>query len=236
VRNEKGIIRQPIRFQGQYHDEESGLYYNRFRFYDPLQGRYVTQDPIGLLGGLNSFIYPTNPVEWVDPLGLRKVPSPPKGVDSDDWACAHGDKLACQRIDAENDLRNASIKSRESATPSDGSYGDNRGRNIEGSIPTQSGNIEDTAVNAAFTLGTNGMSNAPGALVTAFTTAANGAVGIARIFEALAIKDYIEYNATEGNHSALEDKNSCGLQFPDWDKSKSLDKQYAALAKECMKR
>jgi RHS repeat-associated protein len=75
VRNEKGIIRQPIRFQGQYHDEETGLYYNRFRFYDPLQGRYITQDPIGLRGGLNNFAYTRNPVEWVDPLGLDDVPS-----------------------------------------------------------------------------------------------------------------------------------------------------------------
>jgi RHS repeat-associated protein len=72
VRNEKGIIRQPIRFQGQYHDEETGLYYNRFRFYDPLQGRYVTQDPIGLLGGVNGFAYPENPVEWIDPSGLNE--------------------------------------------------------------------------------------------------------------------------------------------------------------------
>jgi RHS repeat-associated protein len=71
VRNEQGIIRQPIRFQGQYHDEESGLYYNRWRFYDPLQGRYITQDPIGLRGGLNNFAYTRNPVEWVDPLGLE---------------------------------------------------------------------------------------------------------------------------------------------------------------------
>jgi RHS repeat-associated protein len=70
VRNEKGV-RQPIRFQGQYHDEETGLYYNRFRYYDPLQGRYITQDPIGLLGGMNNFIYPMNSVEWVDPLGLQ---------------------------------------------------------------------------------------------------------------------------------------------------------------------
>jgi RHS repeat-associated protein len=70
VRNEQGIIRQPIRFQGQYHDEETGLYYNRFRFYDPLQGRYVTQDPIGLLGELNAYVYPMSPAEEVDPLGL----------------------------------------------------------------------------------------------------------------------------------------------------------------------
>jgi RHS repeat-associated protein len=69
VRNEKGI-RQPIRFQGQYHDEETGLYYNRHRFYDPLQGRYVTQDPIGLRGGLNLHAYAPNPVGWIDPLGL----------------------------------------------------------------------------------------------------------------------------------------------------------------------
>ncbi len=38
--------------QGQQHDEESGLYYNRHRYYDPLQGRYITQDPMGLKGGM----------------------------------------------------------------------------------------------------------------------------------------------------------------------------------------
>ena len=69
VKNEQGI-RQPIRFQGQWLDEESGFYYNRFRYYDPAHGRYVTQDPIGLLGGVNISIYPTNPINGVDPLGL----------------------------------------------------------------------------------------------------------------------------------------------------------------------
>jgi RHS repeat-associated protein len=69
VKNEKGV-RQPIRFQGQWLDEESGFYYNRNRYYDPKQGRYITQDPIGLAGGVNNFIYPANPVGWVDPLGL----------------------------------------------------------------------------------------------------------------------------------------------------------------------
>ncbi|UHM92582.1 RHS repeat-associated core domain-containing protein [Rahnella victoriana] len=42
---------QPIRMQGQHYDEESGLHYNRHRYYDPTLGRYITQDPIGLLGG-----------------------------------------------------------------------------------------------------------------------------------------------------------------------------------------
>ncbi|MGS0468147.1 RHS repeat-associated core domain-containing protein [Cobetia marina] len=40
----------PLRFQGQYHDEETGLHYNRFRCYDPAAGRFTTQDPIGLMG------------------------------------------------------------------------------------------------------------------------------------------------------------------------------------------
>jgi RHS repeat-associated protein len=61
---------QPVRFQGQYYDNESGLHYNRFRYYDPDIGRFVSIDPIGLLGGANTFAYTSNPVSWVDPLGL----------------------------------------------------------------------------------------------------------------------------------------------------------------------
>ncbi|WDC03820.1 DUF6531 domain-containing protein [Escherichia albertii] len=61
---------QPYRLPGQQYDEESGLYYNRHRYYDPLQGRYIIQDPIGLKGGLNPYQYPLNPIEHIDPLGL----------------------------------------------------------------------------------------------------------------------------------------------------------------------
>ncbi|GGW47552.1 RHS repeat-associated core domain-containing protein [Vreelandella hamiltonii] len=70
TRNERGHTAQPIRFQGQWHDEESGLYYNRHRYYDPQQGRYISQDPIGLKGGMNLYGYVTNPTGMVDPLGL----------------------------------------------------------------------------------------------------------------------------------------------------------------------
>jgi RHS repeat-associated protein len=63
-------ITQNLRFQGQYFDAETGLHYNRFRYYDPTVGRFVSQDPIGLLGGFNGFAYAPNPVGWVDPLGL----------------------------------------------------------------------------------------------------------------------------------------------------------------------
>jgi RHS repeat-associated protein len=64
-------LHQPIRFQGQQFDEESGLHYNRHRYYDPKLGRYVTQDPIGLGGDVNSYEYVVqNPVNLADPEGL----------------------------------------------------------------------------------------------------------------------------------------------------------------------
>ena len=65
-------VEQNLRFQGQYFDAESGLHYNRFRYYDPQTGRFVHQDPIGLLGGLNAFRYAPNPFIWIDELGLQK--------------------------------------------------------------------------------------------------------------------------------------------------------------------
>ncbi|MGC9828787.1 RHS repeat protein, partial [Escherichia coli] len=66
-------LQQLIRLPGQQYDEESGLYYNRHRYYDPLQGRYITQDPIGLKGGWNFYQYPLNPVINVDPQGLVDI-------------------------------------------------------------------------------------------------------------------------------------------------------------------
>jgi len=61
-----------LRLQGQYHDEETGLYYNRHRYYDPDTGQFVGQDPIGLLGGINNYQYAPNSESWIDPLGLTK--------------------------------------------------------------------------------------------------------------------------------------------------------------------
>jgi RHS repeat-associated protein len=58
---------QNIRLQGQYLDTETGLHYNTFRYYDPDIGRFATQDPIGLLGGLNLYQYAPNPSLWIDP-------------------------------------------------------------------------------------------------------------------------------------------------------------------------
>ena len=61
---------QPIRFQGQSFDTETGLHYNRFRYFDPDMGMFTTRDPIGLDGGMNVFQYAPNPTGWIDPFGL----------------------------------------------------------------------------------------------------------------------------------------------------------------------
>jgi RHS repeat-associated protein len=63
-------IEQNIRLPGQYYDKESGLYYNRHRYYDPKIGGYINQDPIGLEGGINLSLYVQNPLSWIDPFGL----------------------------------------------------------------------------------------------------------------------------------------------------------------------
>ncbi|MFP8944609.1 putative T7SS-secreted protein [Streptomyces fenghuangensis] len=64
----------PLRFPGQYHDPETGLHYNYFRYYDPATGRYTTPDPLGLAPSPNPATYTTNPHVQIDPLGLSPCP------------------------------------------------------------------------------------------------------------------------------------------------------------------
>jgi RHS repeat-associated protein len=68
----------PIRFQGQYEDVESGLCYNRYRYYDSETGTFISADPVGLHGGMNAFRAPRNMQSWIDPFGLasKKKPEP----------------------------------------------------------------------------------------------------------------------------------------------------------------
>ena len=62
----------PLRFPGQYHDQETGLDYNYLRYYDPEAARFTTPDPLGLVPSFNHFAYVDNPLSWLDPLGLAK--------------------------------------------------------------------------------------------------------------------------------------------------------------------
>ena len=68
--NPEGYVSISFLFQGQYYDHETGLAYNRFRYYDPELGRYISQDPIGLAGGIKLYGYVEDPLYAIDILGL----------------------------------------------------------------------------------------------------------------------------------------------------------------------
>lgn len=64
-------FRLDLRLPGQLEDEETGLFYNDHRYYDPDTGRYISPDPLGLRGGINSYAYARgNPLRFIDPSGL----------------------------------------------------------------------------------------------------------------------------------------------------------------------
>ncbi|MCF6402948.1 DUF6531 domain-containing protein [Chitinophaga filiformis] len=95
----------PFRYQGQYEDQETGLYYNRFRYYSPEEGLYISQDPAGLGGGLRFYSY-VNTTDSVDPLGLVPVPpqgpvSPLKGPPTDEMMRERASELAKMYGDSE---------------------------------------------------------------------------------------------------------------------------------------
>ena len=61
----------PVQYTGRENDA-SGLYYYRARYYDPVLKRFISEDPIGLDGGINTHAYVQgNPVSYIDPEGLR---------------------------------------------------------------------------------------------------------------------------------------------------------------------
>lgn len=75
----------PFRYQGQYEDKETCIYYNRFRFYNPKTGNYISQDPIGLAGGNPTlYEYVFDPNIQIDPLGLDCIKNKREGLRRED--------------------------------------------------------------------------------------------------------------------------------------------------------
>jgi len=68
---EQGTTTCRLRLPGQIADDETGLHYNRFRYYSPDVGQFVSADPIGFAGGANHYRFSPNGVNWTDPLGLN---------------------------------------------------------------------------------------------------------------------------------------------------------------------
>ncbi|ENF7414652.1 type IV secretion protein Rhs, partial [Escherichia coli] len=73
-------------YAGQWQDAESGLCYNRFRYYEPETGMYLVSDPLGLLGGKQTYRYVPNPLGYIDPLGLAKTSVPAEKISLSDKA------------------------------------------------------------------------------------------------------------------------------------------------------
>ncbi|WP_245232459.1 MULTISPECIES: RHS repeat-associated core domain-containing protein [unclassified Pasteurella] len=90
-------IHQPFRLQNQYEDQETGLHYNFFRYYEPDVGRFTQLDPIGLAGGSHLYLFSYNAVNYIDPLGLTSNPFGFTHEQLNNLAVkAHGDYLAQQ--------------------------------------------------------------------------------------------------------------------------------------------
>jgi RHS repeat-associated protein len=109
---EGSTLEMPLRFPGHYLDSETGLHYNRFRYFSPELGRYLQSDPLGLEGGINLYAYPGNPLTTVDLDGLKtpaKAAKPSKkGAAAEKAAQA---KAACAARKAEA----ARLKAKEEA-------------------------------------------------------------------------------------------------------------------------
>ena len=91
-------------FAGQWFDEESGLAYNRFRYYDPNSACYLNSDPIGLEGGSTPYFYVQNPLDWVDLFGLA--------------GCKP--KISVEQYQAYKKLRNLGLSAKEATKYSKG--------------------------------------------------------------------------------------------------------------------
>ncbi|WEF32426.1 RHS repeat-associated core domain-containing protein [Pseudoduganella chitinolytica] len=117
-------IDQPLRYPGQYADQSTGLHYNTFRYYDPDVGRYISQDPIGLLGGENVYAYAENPTSMADPLGWCST------VLGENMGARTGDGMANHHLIPEEILKDARFSRMFAKLKSMGFHGDKASNGI----------------------------------------------------------------------------------------------------------
>jgi RHS repeat-associated protein len=99
-RDDLAKARTPLRFPGQYEDDETGLCCQRFRYYDPDAGRFISPDPLGLEGGFSAYRYAPNPKIWIDPLGLEVRNVDPRTINYSQRTCGP------ETLDYQRDMRN----------------------------------------------------------------------------------------------------------------------------------
>ena len=106
VRHEEGETNfVPFLYQGQYYDVETKLAYNRFRYYAPEWGMYISQDPIRLeawLTNLYAYVHDTN--GWIDPLGLDMIPNKVAGNAREELAEILSEENIQRRLYPKNDI------------------------------------------------------------------------------------------------------------------------------------
>ena len=100
------IVSNPIRLQGQFYDAETGLHYNRYRYFDPITATFISKDPIGHAAGADLYSYKGNVFGWIDPLGLTSCRAA---------AAANMRRMGLEGVDLANNSLNKGRKKLEEA-------------------------------------------------------------------------------------------------------------------------
>ncbi|MFP3107532.1 DUF6531 domain-containing protein [Escherichia coli] len=141
ISNSGAYFEQPLRLPGQYYDEETGLHYNLFRYYAPECGRFISQDPISIRGGLNLYRYAPNPLSWFDPLGLSKTQDMVNDAHSQLDVGSQSRKTTAIGVDSDGNYHIAS--NNDTVPRSQRVWAENNGVNVVNGV----GHAEETIMN-----------------------------------------------------------------------------------------